>query len=118
MRVATGLFSCSCRPGGSVVFASPSVPNGHDARRLAVAGPEPQVVHLLRFRRRGEQHHAPSGNGTGVMLTITDSTGKVVGQLFAPDGQSVSMTLTLPAGSYTMSAMAYRSDGKPIGPVN
>jgi hypothetical protein len=61
---------------------------------------------------------ASSGTGTGVLMTITDSNGTVVGQVYAADGQAVSLTLTLGAGAYTVSVTAYRPDGKPVSAVN
>jgi hypothetical protein len=61
---------------------------------------------------------ANSGTGTGVMLTITDASGRVVGQVSALDGQSVSLTLTLTAGTYFLAVKAFRTDNNPITPVD
>jgi hypothetical protein len=61
---------------------------------------------------------ASAGSGTGVLMTITNSHGTVVGQVLAQDGQAASLTLTLAAGTYTIQVTAYRGDGQPITAVN
>jgi hypothetical protein len=62
--------------------------------------------------------NANHNNGTGVLMTITNSSGTIVGQIAATDGEIASMTLILGAGAYTISVTAFRPDGQPITPVN
>ncbi len=76
---------------------------------------------MLYVQRSAVYHwvlSADLNSGTGVQLTIRDSSGRVVGQVTADAGQSVSLTVTLVPGTYTLSVSAYRRDGKPITPVN
>jgi hypothetical protein len=61
---------------------------------------------------------ADQNTGTGVQLTITNSSGAVVGQLTALAGQTNTLTLILAADTYTLRVTAFRSDGQPITPVN
>jgi hypothetical protein len=61
---------------------------------------------------------ADLNQGTGVQLTIRNSAGQIVGQVFAAAGQTVSLTVTLIPDAYTLSVAASRPDGQPITPVN
>jgi hypothetical protein len=59
----------------------------------------------------------PANDGTNVAMSIYNSSGQVVGQLIVTNGTTSSLTLTLDPGTYTIQLTAFRTDGKPITPV-
>jgi uncharacterized membrane protein YgcG len=80
----------------------------------------PQTSGTLQVQLTSNFHFvlavAPN-DGTDVAMTILDSNGNVVGLLDVTDGNTDSLTLTLNPGTYTVELTAYRTDGKPLTPV-
>ncbi len=100
------------------------VPNPEQLTTMAAGQLTPQAPSQqgqLDVQRTGLYHFvlgSDANTGTGSVLTITDASGTIVGQLLAAAGQTTSMTLSLTAGTYRLSLSAFRSDGKALSAVN
>lgn len=99
--------------------------NDHEAQLASLAAgtldaTTPTAQGTLSVQRTGLFHFvigADGDAGMAVELAILDSKGNVVGKVRANGGDTVSLTLMLAAGDYTIRTTAISLDGKPIRPV-
>jgi hypothetical protein len=81
----------------------------------------PQAANTMVVQQTGLFHFvlgADQNNGTGVLLTIRNSSGQIVAQINAAAGSSISTTIRLEPDTYTFTFTPYRTDGQPITQVN